>query len=231
MTHCISRCRSRSARATVALAAVFCLGVHGTAGAEDDWYVRATGGLSWLADDDSNDFNDAGGAQGADASFDTGWIGGLSLGRWFGERWRADAEWAYRSNDNDRIKLDDGRVADDGNYASTTLALNGYYHFADASTVGSWSPYVGAGLAWVNEIDIDLEGRDFDGRYEDLEDDGFGVQLIGGVSYKQSRRLRWEAELRWLYFGEADLDTGDEVKLESLDYNPLTLSIGLSYGF
>jgi opacity protein-like surface antigen len=199
--------------------------------AENDWTVRATGGLSWQADDDNNDFTDPAGEQNADASFDTGWTGGLSIGRWIGSRWRADLEWAYRSNDSDRIKLDDGRVADDGNYASTALSINGYYHFADGRAPRRWSPYVGAGLAWINEIDIDLEGRDFDNTYEDLEDDGFGVQVMGGLSWRQSERLRWDAELRWLYFGEADLENGSDVRLEGLDYAPVTLTIGLSYEF
>ena len=202
-----------------------------TASAQGDWYVRAIGGLSWLNDSDGNDFTDEAGRQDADGSWDIGYIVGLSAGRWFGERWRADLEWAYRSNDNDKVKLDDGRVSDDGNLASSALSLNGYYHFSDASAIGRWSPYVGAGLAWVNEIDIDLEGSDFDGRYEDLEDDGFGVQIMGGFSYRQSERLRWDAELRWLYFGEADLETGQDVKLEGVDYNPLTLAVGFSYGF
>lgn len=217
------------------IAGLMLAGVPGTGAAESaprDWYVRAAGGFSYIQDDDNNDFTDVGGEQNADASFDLGWGAAISVGRWFSERWRADLEWAYRSNGNDRIRLDDGRVADDGNYASTTLALNGFYHFSDGREVGKLSPYIGAGLAWVNEIDIDLEGGpDFGRDYEDLEDDGFGVQFMGGVSYRQSRSLRWDAELRWLYFGEADLDNGRGTRLDDLDYAPLTGFIGLSYEF
>ena len=88
---------------------------------------------------------------------------------------------------------------------------------------------MGAGLAWVNEIDIDLE--DLGKEYEDLEDDGFGVQVMGGFSYRQSERLRWDVELKWLYYGEADLDNGEGVALESVDYAPVTLFAGFSYGF
>jgi len=197
--------------------------------AENDWYVRAAGGLSYISDDDSTDLTDSTGTQNADASFDLGFGAGLAIGRWFGERWRADLEWVYRSNDNDKIELDDGRIDSGNNYASTTLALNGYYHFNDASRIGRISPYVGAGLAWVNEIDIDLE--DLGKEYEDLEDDGFGVQVMGGLSYRQTERLRWDVELKWLYYGEADLDNGDGVALESVDYAPVTLFAGFSYGF
>ena len=72
------------------------------------------------------------------------------------------------------------------------------------------------------------------GRYEGedrLEDDGFGFQLIGGVSWRQTERIRWDAELRWLYYGEADLDDGNGVRLEDVDYAPVTVQVGFSYGF
>lgn len=211
------------------MAALLTLAFSQSASSEEDWYVRGSAGIAWLDDDDSTDLTDVNGMQNADASFDTGFGVGLAVGRWFGDRWRADLEWAYRSNDNDDIKLDDGRVADDGNLASSALSLNGYYHFTDGKKIGRISPYVGAGIAWVNEIDSDLEG--LGGEYEDLEDDGFGAQLMGGLSYRQSKRLRWDAEVRWLYFDEADLDNGEGVALESVDYNPLTLSVGFSYAF
>ena len=197
--------------------------------AETDWYVRAAGGLSYISDDDSADLTDGTGTQNADASFDLGFGVGIAVGRWFSKRWRADLEWVYRSNDIDKVELDDGRIDSGNNYASSTLALNGYYHFNDASRIGRISPYVGAGLAWVNEIDIDLE--DLGKEYEDLEDDGFGVQVMGGFSYRQSERLRWDVELKWLYYGEADLDNGEGVALESVDYAPVTLFAGFSYGF
>ena len=102
------------------------------------------------------------------------------------------------------------------------------FRMPDGREIGRISPYLGAGLAWVNEIDIDLEG--LGGEYEDLEDDGFGVQVMAGLSYRQSQRLRWDAEVRWLYFDEADLDNAG-VKLESVDYNPLTVTLGFSYSF
>lgn len=211
------------------LAGLLMLAFAQSASSEEDWYVRGSAGIAWLDDDDSTDLTDVNGVQNADASFDTGFGVGLGVGRWFGNRWRADLEWAYRSNDNDDIQLDDGRVADDGNIASSALSLNGYYHFTDGRAIGRISPYVGAGIAWVNEVDVDLEG--LGAEYEDLEDDGFGAQFMGGLSYRQTKRLRWDAEVRWLYFDEADLDNGEGIALESVDYNPLTLSLGFSYAF
>ena len=207
------------------------LALSGPARAEEDWYVRLAAGAAWQADADGADLTDAGGREGVDGSFDLGYGAGIAVGRWFGERWRADLGFDYRSVDIDRIKVDDGRVADDGNYASSALSLNGYYHFTNPRAERAFSPYLGAGVVWLNEIDIDLEGGDFRPAYEDLEDDGFGVQVMGGVSWRQSSRIRWDAELKWLYYGEADLDNGNQASLESLDYAPLTLQLGFSYEF
>jgi opacity protein-like surface antigen len=153
------------------------------------------------------------------------------VGRWLGQRRRADLASDYRRVDTDQIRVDDGRVADDGNYASTALSLNGYHHFPDAGAVRRFSPCVGAGVAWPNEIDIDIEGGDFRPSCDDLEDDGFGFQRIGGVSWRQTERFRRDAELRWLYDGEADLDDGNDIRFEDVDYAPATVQVGFSYDF
>jgi hypothetical protein len=58
---------------------------------------------------------------------------------------------------------------------------------------------------------LSFEGNDFDGRHEDLEDDDPGVPVMGGFSYRQSEWLRWDAEFRWLYIGEADPETGHDI--------------------
>lgn len=218
-------------RAAALAAAAALAGAPGAGFAGESWYVRGSAGLAWQGDADGANLTDDSGRRGADASFDPGYGVGLAVGRWFGQRWRADLAYDYRSVDNDEIRVDDGRVADDGNYASTALSLNGYYHFTDAGAVRRFSPYVGAGIAWLNEIDIDIEGGDFRPSYEDLEDDGFGFQLIGGVSWRQTERFRWDAELRWLYYGEADLDDGNDIRLEDVDYAPVTVQVGFSYDF
>jgi len=178
--------------------------------AADDWYVRVSGGVSYLADDDSAKITDETGTQKMDASFDLGYGVALAAGRWFDDRWRADIEWAYRSNDNDRLKLDDGRVGDSGNFASSGLSLN---------------------VVWINEVDMDIENGEFGKDYEDLEDDGFGAQFMAGLSYRQTERWRWDAEIRWLYYGEVDMDNDRGTRVKDLDYAPLSLFVGASYSF
>ncbi len=223
--------KAPTAGATI-LSGLIAAGATAAGAAENDWYVRVNAGVT-LVGDDSGAFTDGTGTRGADASFDAGFASGIAVGLWLNERWRVDADWTYRSNDNDEIVLADGRVVGGGNFASTALSLNGFYHFSDPAVPGSFSPFVGAGIAWVNEIDIDLEGGGLgDGvEIEDLEDDGVGIQLMAGFSYRQSERLRWDAELRWLYFGETELDGDRGNRLADVDYTPLGVFAGFSYGF
>ncbi len=196
------------------------------------WYVRANVGLVQTGDDSSVLLDEGMGSQGVDASFDTCFGSGIAVGRWLNERWRIDADWSYRSSDIDELRLDDGRVVTDGNYASSTFSVNAMYHFRDGAAVGQFSPYVGLGLAYVTEIDIDLEGDGIGPNpIEDLEDSGVALQLMGGVSYRQSDRFRWDAELRWLSFGEASLEGDDGQSLTDIDYNPLGVFVGFSYDF
>ncbi len=231
MNDCIPKRGAGLARATLAAAAAATL--LAPLAEADEWYVRGAAGMVFLGDDDSVGFTDADGTQGVDASFDAGFSFGGGIGRWFGDRWRADVDFTYRSNDHDTFRLDDGRVVDDGNFASTALSVNGYYHFADAFEPRTFSPYVGVGIAYVNEIDIDLEGSGLgDGVViEDLEDDGVGFQLIGGVSWRQNDRLRWEGEVRWLSFGDADLTDDGGNRVADIDYDPFGVYVGLSYEF
>ncbi len=88
----------------------------------------------------------------AQVNLDTGFTAGLGVGYRFHPRFSAALAWEYRSE----VALADGQRCADGNYASNVFYLNSYYHFESDS---AWHPCIGAGLGWVQEIDIDLEGR------------------------------------------------------------------------
>ena len=112
------------------------------AAADDDWYIRAAGGISWIDDDDSADVTDPAGTQNADGSFDTGYTVSLAVGRWFNRNWRADLEWAYRSNDNDEVMLDDG----------TGIAVKDADRLKRRGRRGRDSDGFGLGLAIVDQL-------------------------------------------------------------------------------
>lgn len=205
--------------------------------AAEDWYVSASLGTTFLSGESGASLTEPpstlspGGTTTAAADFDTGFGTGAAVGRWLGDQFRAELEWLYRSNDIKRFESGDGRVATDGNFASSALSLNAYFHFGEATKIGAFSPYVGAGVSWVNEVDIDLEGGDFGPLYEDLEDDGIAIQMMAGVGYRQTARLMWSAELRWLSFGDADLERSGGTRLDGAGYDPFSLFLSVSYGF
>jgi len=58
--------------------------------------------------------------------------------------------------DHDGVRLADGGSLPSGNYASTGVALNGLYSF-NLFGREEVRTYVGLGVAWLTEVDIDFE--------------------------------------------------------------------------
>jgi len=194
---------------------------------EGAWFARPIIGLSNLSD-----LNASGvGVDGANGStlinLDSGFVAGLGLGYQYNDNLAAEIAWEFRSNDSSVI-LPNGTEFSDGNYASNTFFLNGMYYF-DSST--QWQPYLGAGLAWIQEIDIDLEGG---GRALSYSADGeFGFQLFAGLDYDLSDRLAVAAELRYTSFSDLELlpEEGAVGRFTGFEYEPTTLGLSLRYKF
>jgi hypothetical protein len=68
--------------------------------------------------------------------------------------WAAEAEWNYRSHKLSSLCPGGATVARKGDFASNILLINGLRRFMSPSP---WTPYDGAGIGWVQEIDIDLK--------------------------------------------------------------------------
>ena len=121
--------------------------------ADNDWYVGATGGIT------SNGVSsldvmtdDLSGRASADA--DNGYTMGAVFGREFDGRWRLEGEFRYRTNEFASVDLPDGSRITNGDFSSGALGVNAYWLFGD--TNANWRPFIGAGLAWMQEIDLDL---------------------------------------------------------------------------
>ena len=195
--------------------------------ADDNWFVRPYVGLSQMSDIDGDFQNIEGRSGNADIDLDTGFTGGLGVGYRLSDQVALEFGWEYRSNDSE-VTLAGSEKFDDGNYASNIFYLNGHYRFARN---GSWQPYAGAGLTWIEEIDIDL-GRGG----EELSYSGgaeVGYQLFAGVNYELDQNWQLQSELRYGSITGIDLDgeSGDPGTFDGLDYNTATLQIGLVYGF
>ena len=195
---------------------------------QDNWFVRPYVGLSHMSDPDA-DYSGIDTMSGdADVDLDTGFTAGVGLGYHYTDNFAVEVGWEYRSNDSE-VTLDDTAKYDDGNYASNIFYLNGHYLF-DKS--GKWQPYIGAGLTWAEEIDIDLEsgpGED----YSYSSDGDIGYQFFAGLNYDLNPDWRLQTELRYGRIDDIDLDgeSGDPGEIEDIDYETTTLQVGLVYAF
>jgi outer membrane protein W len=190
-------------------------------------YVTLTAGLTGQRDQ-TLDFRSAGASASGDAGFDSGIFGGGAIGYRFGNGWRVEGEFAYQSVDHDgRTFAGDGPTGA-GNYASTSVAINGLYEF-DLLGSPRARTYVGAGLVYLTEVDIDFEQaaseRSFSGN-------GTGVQLLAGARYDIGERWFVDAGLRYLATSSLDLEeeSGGSGRIEA-DYAPWAATISIGWRF
>ncbi len=96
---------------------------------------------------------------------------------------------------------------------------------------GRWQPYLGVGLSWVQEIDIDLERGGVERSYSGDGDTGY--QLFAGVAYPLNDQ--WSLSGEWRYGSingiELQRESGAEAFFRDLDYQPTTAQFGLVYNF
>jgi opacity protein-like surface antigen len=188
----------RKSAITLALATAL---AAGSATAADTWYVGATGGLTNNGVSSLNLTTD--GVDGrATADADNGYTMGAVFGREFDSRWRLEGEFRYRTNEFASVDLPDGSRITDGDFSSGALGVNGYWLFGEVDA--AWRPFVGAGLAWMQEIDLDLADDPVNGSYSG---DGTAWQLMGGVTWAPSDRWRFDFEARYLDAGSVAMDS------------------------
>ncbi|CTQ49463.1 outer membrane protein [Jannaschia donghaensis] len=182
-------------------------------GLNGDVYIEVFGGLSDLSSTGLNF-----GAVEDDTGFDTGGLAGGALGYAFAASpVRAELEFTYRSADGSDVA---------GDFASTTLALNGYYDFGDDDA--RLRPYIGAGVGVVTEIDYDIADGIFAGEYSDRG--GALFQGMLGASYAITPSVLLSGELRYFDAGSRTLsrDGGGSV---DTDYSGAEVTLGLAYRF
>ena len=171
-----------------------------SANADDRWYIGATAGFTNNGVS-SLDLNTDGLDGKAKADADNGYTMGAVFGREFNDRWRLEGEFRYRTNEFSSVDLPDGNVISDGDFSSGAIGLNGYWMFGE--TTSNWRPFVGAGLAWMQEIDLDLAEDPVNGSYSG---DGTAWQLMGGVSWTLSDSWGIDFEARYLDAGNVTMD-------------------------
>lgn len=196
--------------------------------AQGNYFLRPHVGLSIVQD---NDFDQTGvvtpGASG-DGSYDNGFATGLAFGYRYGNGLSAELDWEYRSNGNDAVDFSDGTSFSDGDIASNIFYLNGYYTFDQ--NFGKLRPFVGGGVGWVQEIDLDLESGGVETSYSG--DGDLAWQLMLGAETEVARNWRVHGELRYTRVAGADLkQEGGTGRINDLDYDAWTVGVGVTYDF
>jgi outer membrane protein W len=179
---------------------------------EAGYYAKLFGGASSL----QGSSVDLGGTS-QPLSYGSGAIYGGAFGYDYGDRpFRSELEFAYRSSD--------GTGAVSGDFASTTLMLNGYYVFSR----GAFTPYAGFGLGYVTEIDFDVTSGPGIGGYSDRG--LFAWQAVLGADYAIADQASLFGELRYFATEAPSLTSAGGATLKA-DYDTIDILAGVSFRF
>jgi len=191
---------------------------------ENPWYARLNTGFSTLSDARLT-LTDA---TVASAEFDSGLLWGGAVGRQSGA-FRLEAEIAYRSNEISRQDLPGYRQdSEAGDFASLGLGLNLLYEFNLFENVVT---YVGGGITYLEEIDIDLTDRQTNEEIS-FSDNDFALQLMAGARYEMSDNWDIFTELRYFDGGTITLESESDSSLSiETDYKTTAVVFGVGYRF
>ena len=213
------------------LLAVTCLvPLASTAWADDGgkWYGKLYGGYSMLGDTSFDQEGVAAAGATGDTDSDGGFLAGGAVGYNFTNNIAAELAWDYITNDT-TATFSDGTRSTDGDFSSSIFFLNGFYKFDPVSNT-KIRPYLGAGIGYVEEIDMDLKIGPSETSYS--SDGDFAYQIMAGASYPITDRFDFNTDIRYVRVDSVDLEReGGTGKLKSVDYDPVILTLGASYKF
>ncbi len=201
----------------------------GTNALADDEKFYATGniGIGFLGSEDLT-YSDSTLTATSEADFDASFAGGGTFGYYLSDNWRVEGELMYRRNDMKDITLDGVGASTGGDFASLSFGISALYEFQPTDNP-RLKTYVGAGVAFVQEIDIDFE---IDAAETSFETDETGLQLQAGARYDLNDRLFVDLTARYLTVSGARMEfPADTSRTVESDYSPVTLSLGLGWRF
>ncbi len=212
----------------ILLSAITTTVVTSTHASDGGWSLVAHVGSSNIEDQSASIINATDITNGpAQVSLDSGFTAGLSVRHDYeGTPWISELGWEYRSNDAQTTTSDNTRLPD-GNYASNIFFLNARYQLDSGPSL---TPWVGAGITWVQEIDLDSE--DPTGERSFSDSGATGYQLMLGADYQLTDNFYITGELRYSGMTGIDLtQEGGSGEVRNLDYQPITLGLGIGYQF
>ncbi|MEM8546932.1 MAG: OmpW family outer membrane protein [Pseudomonadota bacterium] len=195
---------------------------------EKNWYVTAELGLNLLGDQDLDYRVDGALVDTVQAGFGAGFAGGARVGRYLNDRWRLEGEVLYRTSSLDNVSVMDLGASTGGDFSSLGYGLSALYEF---NWFGSerYRSYVGAGVVFIQEIDIDFE---IGGVETSFETDDIAGQLQAGVRIGGGERWFADLGVRYLAASSVDLELpADGGQVIRADYDPLTITLGAGWRF
>ena len=200
------------------------------ANADDDqrWYATANIGIGTLSDETLT-YSDGNSSESVSASYDASFAGGGTVGYRFANGWSLEGEIMYRRNDLEPISVPGLGDFTEGDFASLGFGINALYRFNFGDS-GKWSAYLGPGIVYLQEIDIDFDVEG--GQEVSFESDDTGFQFKFGTRYDFAER--WFAEAGATYFAASSVTMelpADKSQTIQSDYNHWTLAAGIGFRF
>lgn len=162
------------------------------------------------------------------ARYDSGFATGLAVGYDYGNGFRSELDFEYRTNEYSSIDLANGSRLTDGDFSSAILYLNGYYFFHQPNR--SWFPFIGLGLGWVQEIDFDAGGSATESSFSQSGD--WAYQWMAGVEYQLSSAWHLQAKINHINISGLKLkEEGGAGRIQNADYRVWGVGAGLVYRF
>jgi opacity protein-like surface antigen len=209
-------------------------GLAGTATSAESqrWYATGSFGLVTQSDQQI-DYSRPGvsGVVSPTLPLDTGFLAGGTIGRYVSDAWRLEAEFMYQSVDHPFFSLvagGPGLPSGDGNYASTSIAVNALREF-DLFGSPRARTYAGLGAVYATEVDIDFESN---GVERSFSGSGSGVQALLGARYSLGERAFVDTGIRYLLISNVEMN-GEEGAVGQIkaDYEPLAITISFGWRF
>ncbi|MCA3071053.1 MAG: porin family protein [Rhodocyclaceae bacterium] len=189
-------------------------------------YVSLYAGPSSLSSTTLTESRTSGGTASGDTSFDTGVGFGGAFGYRYGNGWAAEVAWDFRRHGVKKI----GTSSVDGDFASNTFFVNGYYRFAKW---GDIRPFVGAGLGWTQEIDIDIKRNGRELSYS--RSGAAAVQVMFGGEWDLSPKWSLVGDVRLMRVSTGTFDAEDAAAggriSGDIKYRPVSINLGVTYRF
>lgn len=194
-------------------------------GNPNGWYASIYGTLSSLSSSNIAETRPAEPNIAGQAKFDAGRGFGGALGKNFDNgKYALELAWDYQSAGLKSI----GGAKVDGDYASNIFWLNGYRRL---SPISGWTPYIGAGLGYVQEIDIDIDRAGQELGYS--RSGSLGVQAIAGVKRQLNANWALMADAKYMQVskGPNRASTAGSALTLTPKYRPLSFHVGVVYSF